>query len=489
MQIAALKPGRQVFLVGGAIRDVLLGREPEDFDFAVSGSGLEFARNLARRLRTKLVVLSEKDDEARVVWQGRTIDFNGFGAKTIVDDLGRRDFTINAMACELTPSGLADILDPCSGRRDLAVRLIRPVSDLSLASDPLRLLRAYRLALELGLEVHRSVDEQGSRISLARIAAERVGVEMLRIMEAPGSFPFVMRLYQLGRLAEVLPGLAPLLADDRLREHTFRTYCKLEELVSKESFFSRFEPEWQEYFDRWPAGESQGRKSEIGGQNAVDAQQNTAIKESAKPGLPYRRAMLKLCGLLHDIAKPETRFTNSDGEIHFYGHDTLGSRLAGKMARERLRLSRAQIKMVETHVQEHMRLHLLATNPELTDRAIRRFFRDLGSEAFGVMMLCYADGWATAGHTNHLEDTITRMIEQKRTEDAKLRVRRYVTGHDLIALGLKPGPVFKVILRELEDLQLEGRINSHEEGLEYLKLNLPGLAAKAGAGQQTGTNE
>jgi poly(A) polymerase len=90
-----------------------------------------------------------------------------------------------------------------------------------------------------------------------------------------------------------------------------------------------------------------------------------------------------------------------------------------------------------------------------------------------------ADGWATAGRTAHLEDTIARMVAQKRTEDAVRRIRRLVTGDDLIALGLTPGPVFKVILQELEDLQIEGRITTKEDGIAYLKTH---LAAQSGPG-------
>ena len=193
--------------------------------------------------------------------------------------------------------------------------------------------------------------------------------------------------------------------------------------------------------------------------------------------MPFRRALLKLAGLLHDLAKPETRFINVQGETHFYGHDSLGARAAVKIGRDRLRLSRAQTAMLSTLVAEHMRLHLLATAPDRTDRAVRRFFRDLGEDAFGMMMLCFADGWATAGRTGHLEDTITRMIEQRRAEAAKLKVKRFVTGHELSALGLTPGPAFKVILQELEDLQLEGTITSTEQGLDYLKTHLPALSA------------
>ncbi len=450
-RLLELKGDGRLFVVGGAVRDALLERRPQDFDFAVSGSGVDFAREFARRVRGKLVVLSEPDDEARVVCQDRVIDFNGFGDKAIRDDLGRRDFTVNALACELLPDGAGELVDPFGGAGDLKERVVRPVSAESLRSDPLRLLRAMRLALELGFTIDDSVYEQGRTITLKQTAAERIGAEMLRIMEAPGSYDHLVRLWELGRLQEMFPDFVPVLEDEKLRKHSFQTYYKVEEIVSGQSFFSRFEPELYRYFDRWDSAEPD------------------------EPGLPYRRALLKLSGLVHDIAKPQTRFTTTDGDVHFYGHDSLGARVAARMGQRRLRLSRAQVKMLQTQVQEHMRLHLLATNPDLTERAIRRFFRDLGDEAFGLMILCYADGWATAGRTSHLEDTITRMIGQKREEDARVQVERFVTGNDLIVLGLEPGPAFKVILQELEDLQVEGKVNSTEEGLDYVRSNLPGL--------------
>lgn len=125
-----------------------------------------------------------------------------------------------------------------------------------------------------------------------------------------------------------------------------------------------------------------------------------------------------------------------------------------------------------------MRLHLLATAPILTDRAIRKFFRDLEDEYFGLMILTFADGFATAGQTKHLEIAIARMIELKRQSDAKRKITRLITGHDLIALGLKPGPIFKTILTEMEELQIEGKIKNKEEGIEYLKVSLLGLLEK-----------
>ncbi|MGQ9708184.1 MAG: HD domain-containing protein [bacterium] len=437
IHLLEVKGCRRSYLVGGAIRDILIGRKPVDFDLAVSGSGIEFARQFARKIRAKFVLLSEADDEARVIYRRKiTFDFNGFGDSPMETDLARRDFTINAIATELP--AVNKIIDLFGGLSDLQLKIIRPVSQQSLRLDPLRLLRAIRLALELKFTVHSSVYDQASGISLKEIAAERIGMEVLRILESTGSCPYLKKLHQLGRLSEIIPELAPLLADEELWQHTLRTCDKIDELLANPGFFSRFEPEWQAYFDPFP----------------------------------YRRALLKLAGLLHDIAKPHTRFKSNTGQVHFYGHDNLGARLAMTVGYNRLRLSRNQVRMVRTLVKEHMRLHLLATAPELTDRAIRRYFRDLGAEAFGLMILCYADGYATAGRTAHLEETITRMINQKRQEDTKTKIKRLVTGDDLIAVGMKPGPAFRVILQELEDLQIEGKITSKEQGLEYLKTHL-----------------
>jgi len=102
----------------------------------------------------------------------------------------------------------------------------------------------------------------------------------------------------------------------------------------------------------------------------------------------------------------------------------------------------------------------------------------LEDEYFGLMILTFADGFATAGQTRHLEEAISRMIELKREYDSRRNIARLITGHDLIALGLIPGPIFKPILDELEELQVEGKIKSKEEGLEYLKATLHGLLEK-----------
>ncbi len=428
----------KIYLVGGALRDYLLERTPNDFDFAISGKGIEFARKFALKTKSAFVLLSEKDDEARVVLpNGIIFDFNGLGDKTIREDLLRRDFTINALAIDLHKP--TKIIDKFHGLTHLKSKTIFPTTNKSLILDPLRILRAFRIALELNFTVSNKVFELAKNIKLSSVAPERIGYELLRICESAKSYHSLKILYDLNILAQLFPLAKKLFDDKALFAHSLRTYKKIESLLSRKSYFSQFTDEFAKYFNNFP----------------------------------FRRALLKIAGLFHDIAKPHTEFKTPTGEVHFYGHDNLGAKMVSRIAYENLRLSRKQTLMLKKLVAYHMRLHLLATAPELTDRAIRRFFRDVDDEYFGLMILTYADGYATAKMTKHLEITFNRMLKLKQVDAAKKKVLRLINGDDLIAWGYKPGPIFKTILQELEELQLEGKITTKEQGYEYLRNNYP----------------
>jgi poly(A) polymerase len=424
-EMLRLRGERDIYLVGGTVRNILMGIEPQDYDFSVSGSGIDFARHVVKKIGGALVILDEDEDEARVVKDSIVYDFVGFDEKGVVADLRRRDFTINAMAVQLTR---LEFVDPCQGAQDLKRELIRPTTPQSLIDDPLRILRGFRFALELRFRLHKDFYKLAKNISLKNIAAERIGYEIMRIMSAPGSFEVVLKMNQLGIFRQLFPEAEKLLEDFDLWDHSLNTYGAVEHLIER-GFFAKLEPEYSQYF--------------------------------AKPG---RIPLCKLAGLFHDVAKPDT-FLLKEGEVHFYGHDTMGARMIEKIARRRLRLSKQDTDILTKLVKEHMRLHLLATNPDLTDRAIRRFFRHLEDDWFGAMMIAWADGYATGGKTRHLEKAFLRMIDLFRADNAKPKVDRLVNGHDLIALGMKPGPLFKIILQELLDLQLEGEITEKAEAL------------------------
>ncbi len=423
--VCRLRGRRRLYVVGGTIRDLILGRPLADFDFVVSGSGIIFARTLARRLKAAFVQLSVEEDEARVVKNGIIFDFIGLGKNKLVRDLLRRDFTINALGFDLQDGCLHD---PTAGIDDLRRHVLRPVSSQSLRADPLRILRGFRFALELNFELHPDFFRDLPVLLLNEVAAERIGYEMIRIAAVENSYPQIRRMADLEIFQAIFPEAHRIIDDRFLWGHSLETYRSLEYLLRLEPFLHLF-PE--------------------------------AVRYCAES---RRRAILKLAALFHDIAKPDT-FLVQNGEIHFYGHDSKGARIAETLGRKRLKLSRPETALLKKLVQEHMRPHLLSTSQELTERAMRRFMRDLGEDYLGCMMIAWADGHATGGKTRHLEETMKKMIEIQRADEAKPRIQRLINGHDLIALGLKPGPIFKTILQELLDRQLEGKLTTREDGL------------------------
>jgi poly(A) polymerase len=344
-------------------------------------------------------------------------------------DLKRRDFTINAMAMDCMTGEFYDI---CNGIKDLRKGLIRPIHDKSLTDDPLRVLRGFRFALELQFRLTRKFLTLARTISLTDVAAERIGYEILRIFAATNSYAVIKKMDDLGLLLQLFPEAEKIMCDTYLWSHSLGTYEALEALM-RDGFFTAFEPEFSNY-----------------------------------AGISHKAALIKLAGLFHDVAKPDT-FLLKEGEVHFYGHDVKGARIVHTLGTTRLKLSRQDVGVIKKLVKEHMRLHLLATSKELTDRAIRRFFRDLGDDWFGAMMIAWADGYATAGWTQHLEQMFKRMIDLKREDDAKPTIERLVTGYDLIDMGFVPGPKFKVVLQELYELQVEGKLVDKKRGLEIAR--------------------
>jgi len=424
--ITALKRRNKLYLVGGTIRDILLDLMPKDYDFTVEGSGIRFARRVAKAIQGTFVLLSKDDDEVRVVKDGIIYDFIGY-KNDITSDLKRRDFTINAMAVDLDSFEFFDLFN---GLKDLKHKIIRLTTDNSLIEDPLRVLRAFRFALELNFKIDKGFYEKAKQVNLKNIAAERIGYEFIRIISAPNSYKNILRMSELGLFSQIFPEAKKIIEDSFLWRHSLNTYYALETLMQKGFFKEDLEPEFSQYFF-----------------------------------IDKRKTLLKLAGLFHDVAKPDT-FLLKKGDVHFYGHDTKGAKIVEIIGYKRLKLSRNDVLVIKKLVKEHMRPHLLSTNEEITNRAIRRFFRDLGENYFGALMLAWADGYATGGRTRHLEEKFLRMIELKRQEEAKPKIERFVNGYDLIALGLKPGPIFKIILQELLDMQLEEKFKTKEEGLK-----------------------
>ncbi len=336
------------------------------------------------------------------------------------------------------------MIDPTGGLSDLDAKMIRMSSAQSLVEDPLRILRAFRFASQLDFridpETRRAIEEY--RESLESVAAERVANELLLLLGADGSWRSIKGMADSRILQSVFPVLQEmdeLLPGIRLLEHSIISLRELERIVEGrgESVFDRLKPELEEYFE----------------------------SERKKP-------LLKLAALLHDIGKPRTLSrTAEDGGVHFYGHDTVGEELLRGFLKDRLRMSKRDVNIVACLVRHHMRPHLLAGEPDLTERAIRRFLRDLGEEWLGVLLLAVVDALATDnGDTVKLQDLVTEVTRFRAEEAKKRHLERLITGDDLIEeFNLTPGPPFKEILDEIEEEQAEGRIRTREEALDFVR--------------------
>lgn len=449
----AREHGITAFAVGGAVRDVLMGRVPHDWD-VVCREAMRLSRAVAERLDATLVWLHDNPDTCRVVVGAHgdggpreEVDLSDFRGGDLEEDLRARDFTLNSLAW---PLGAADedIVDPGGGREDIRARLLRANSARALAEDPLRCLRAYRLAAELKLDIEATTTLWITRHSpaLARIAGERVGAEFLRLVEQRGLAGRLEQMAATGTLQAVMPELLPLRGVTQGGYHHLDVWGHTL-LVAEEVERIAADP------------------------GAVFPAAAGAVAEYL--GTPASLTRLKLAALLHDIAKPATRVLQ-DGAIRFTGHETAGAVMASGIA-ARLRLPRETRRAVEALTRRHMRPIMLieACEPqEPTLSAVRRLFRDCAPDGTGVVILAAADLLACRGPATNPADQRRRltfldgMIAQHAKWQEEEQFEPLLRGRDLIAdLGLEPGPHFSTILDAVEEAQVDGEIGTREEAL------------------------
>jgi putative nucleotidyltransferase with HDIG domain len=473
-QIAAASPGGvTLYLVGGAVRDALLGRSTHDLDFVLAGDVLRFARGLADRLGAAFYPLDEARHTGRLVLSrpgGRRekLDFARLQGPDLESDLRARDFTINAMAIDIRRP--QELLDPLHGAADLHAKKLRACSPTSLADDPLRILRAVRQAAAFGLQVDPETRSQ-MRQAVARlpgISPERVRDELFRILD--GSLPAVClrALDQFGALPYVLPELPalkgvdqPLPHIDDVWDHTLAVLQRLEGVLA--ALGPAYDPDTAANLPLGLAVLRLGRFREpLGGH--MDAALN-----------PERslRALLFLAALYHDIAKPLTRSVEAGGRIRFIGHDLEGARVVEERARA-LRLSNVETERLKTIVRQHMRPGLLAqAGQPPTRRAIYRFFRDTGPAGVDICLLSLADTLATHGPALPPEswaihlDVVRALLEAwwERPEES-ISPPALINGVEMMAeLGLSPGPQVGRLLEAVREAQATGRVSTREEAL------------------------
>jgi len=413
--------GHQAYLVGGCVRDLLLGREPKDFDIATDALpsrilalfprarqvGAHFGVILVSENGADVEVATFRSDHAYL--DGRhpiQVDFETDPRRDVL----RRDFTINAML--LDPAN-SEVIDYVGGRRDLEQGLIRTVGDpdARFREDHLRMLRAVRFAARLGFEIESATTEAVSRLCplVSAVSAERVRDELIRILTEGGARRGFELMERTGLLAVILPEVASMRGVEQPPE---------------------FHPEG----DVWT---------------------HTLLMLDA---MSNPTPSLALGVLLHDVGKPPT-FRVAE-RIRFDGHAEMGAEMAAAIL-QRLRCSNELIRKVVALVANHLRFKDVRRMKEST---LRRFLR---TDSFDEHLeLHRLDCLASHRNLGNYE-FVCRKLEELPPE--KLRPPRLITGDDLIREGYAPGPAFRTALGAVEDAQLEGRLSTAEEALSLAR--------------------
>jgi poly(A) polymerase len=487
--------GEPAWLVGGFVRDWLLGRMTHDLDVIVPDGGVRLARAVANAFSGAFFILDDERDVARAVLRepsGETleVDVARLRAPDLLDDLSLRDFTINAMAADIADrkaSGMHDvhvaqIIDPFGGRADLDRKLIRAVTESSFRDDPLRALRAVRQSVDLGFRIEDATYNLIRRDAplLAAVSGERVRDELMRIVSAPGAWQHVRTLASLDLLSPSLPEVASLIGVTQPAPHYQNVFDHTRAVMAHlEGIYALL----------WP--DAYRIPQAVADDTTVIAEESqwVAVAELLTPYADdlrahlvqplaagrVRRDLLFWAALAHDWGKPAMRTVDDDGRTRFYEHDHWGAVLVGHRG-QALKLSSDEIAYLTTLVDEHMRPTLLAQDDLPSRRAIYRFYRDLSDAGPDCTVLSLADSMATRAAQPDGESWRRRVAATTMLLEAYFRARTeqvapdpLMNGRQLMAeFGLKPGPQVGKLLDDLREVQAVGEVTTLEDARAWL---------------------
>jgi putative nucleotidyltransferase with HDIG domain len=444
--------GGEGWIVGGAVRDHMLGRPFEDWDVVVQGDPGAAARAHARRTGGAPFPLSERHGAWRVVDDGRVVDFTALHG-SLPEDLARRDFTAGAVAVALADG---EVTDPHRGLDDINARVLRAVSDRVFGDDPLRLLRLPRLAAELEF----SVDEETARIALRdahlapAAAGERQLAELQRILAVRDPVDAISLCDELGVLAAVLPEVDALHDVEQSAFHHLdvfhHTLHVIDATADVAANVAHFFP---------------------------DPEVAAAIEASlAAPldGTMDVRAGLRWGALLHDIAKPYTRTVLPDGGVKFWGHDERGVAMLDVIL-GRFNASGALRELTTVLVREHLTLGFMIPQRPLDRRAFYRYALATRPYALPSVVLSLGDRLATRGARTR-QRGLRRHLQTAQEIAAGIVALgsvppRLVAPADRIAeqVGLAPGPSLGRLVAALQEEQAAGVVESEQQAVEFAR--------------------
>jgi putative nucleotidyltransferase with HDIG domain len=444
----------EAYFVGGLVRDEMLQRKVKrDIDLAIVGDASALARAFADKHRGAFYLMDEEHNVARVILGDTYIDFAELRGD-LRADLATRDFTINAMA---RPLGSDELIDPFHGARDLQKKQIRAVSKNVFQNDPVRLLRAVRIAgeLDFAIEAHTQDQMRGDAPLLAFASMERARDEFCKILAQENPGAVLRQLDDFGLLGALLPETNALKGAAQPLPHVYDVFEHTLRVV-----------------DELAPIQARGYADVANGEFTRELQVHFAQMVSAERA---RGTLLRLAALLHDIGKPATRSVDEQRNVHFYGHEARGAQMCDAWMR-RLRFSNNEIQIVTRVVENHLRPAQLADETRVSNRAAHRFFRDAGDAGIDTCALALADRRGKAPQIDAPADTrlraaiATLLDRYYKTPVAIIAPPPLVDGNALLReLKIEAGPRVGELLEAIREAQAEGEVKTREDAVAFAK--------------------
>lgn len=467
----------QAFLVGGVVRDALLGRKTHDIDVTLQGDAESVSKRIANLLGGAFYPLDVERGTYRIIvtegnGEREIIDIAALRGDNIIDDLRSRDFTINAIAVNVNEPNV--LIDPFQGIEDVKEKKIRACTEHAFVDDPIRILRAIRQSSALGFQIElETIKYLKDAVQLLPLAsAERLRDELFRLFDSVKPAAAIESLDTLGALRYLLPELEPLKGLEQSAPHmddvwrhslnTVRNLISILEILSV-GHNPNLNTNWYDGFLSLKLGRYREKLHQH-------------ILEFSGIDRSYRSLMV-FAALYHDVGKKMTWTQDQTGRIRFLEHEHIGGKLIRKRARL-LRLSNVEIDHLGIIIKNHLRPILLANSGvDLSRRAIYRFFRSCGSQGVDVCLLSLADVKATYGAAMPQEiwmrqvNTVRKLLDAWWVEkDEVVEPPNLLSGKDLIEIfALEEGPMIGKLLADLQEAQAIGDVTNREDALSYVR--------------------
>jgi poly(A) polymerase len=458
----SIENNTKIFIVGGYIRDLIIGRPNNDIDCVIMGNDNRIIEILAEKLKKKAIKLGDKHKLYRIVDNKNniTIDFTYMNGETIEQDLFKRDFTINSIAVDITDLDNYEgkIIDPTGGFKDIKKGIIRHVYDEAFIDDPVRMLRAIRFMSELDFIIDKNTEDliRKNKKYIKSIPGERISYEIFKILENRNtSYFFNYMERRINILEEIFPEIIEMRDVGECKyhvvdclTHSFYTLKVAEDIIYAKGYF-----------------EDHVRK---------------AYEEHSKEKIASnhsRLSLIKLGAFFHDVGKPSAKKIDETGRIRFKGHEITGAEMIKKIA-ERLKLSIKERDMLYKIVAMHMYPLVLYKSNDVSGKTLYKMFSELEEDTLDILLISLADIIATRKLLDPEEEmgkykvyieylANNYLTRYKEIED----ISDIITGKDIIEnFELDEGIMIGDLLEEIKKAIYNGKIGRNKNGaLKYIR--------------------